>query len=152
MFIESKFPSLHYNDKCYQFLYFLPVETIARDFAIGDFNRFTTHKNILYINSEIKLPEKQLLKELFFDHNLYFDSNLDIKFDEIIIALNPLTCEHLPDITNSLVKTNKDTHVKFRLDIRTNLDLNQVQELILLLYKSYGWKNCGYEYYFNTAV
>ena len=152
MFIESKFPSLHDEDKCSQFLYFLPIETLARDFAIGDFNRSTTRKNILYINSELKLYEKQLLKELFFDHNLYFKSDLDMKFDEIIIALNPLTCKNLPEVSKPLVKTNKHTHVKFRLDIRTELNLSEIQELIILLYGSYGWKNCGYEYYFNTAV
>ena len=152
LFIESKFPSLHDEDICSQFLYFLPIETLARDFAIGDFNRSNTRKNILYINSELELFEKQLLKELFFDHNIYFKFNLDIKFDEIIVALNSPTCENLPKINESLEKTNKDTHVKFRLDIRNNLNLDEVQNLIMLLYKSYGWKNCGYEYYFNTAV
>ena len=152
MFIESKFPSLQDNDRCSQFLYFLPVEDLARDFATGNFNKQTIPQNVLYINSEVKIYEKQLLKELFFDHNLYFDPSLDIKFDEIIVSLNSSTIDNLPEITKLLVKSNPSTFIKFRLDTRTNNDLDQIKKLIRSLYKSYGWKNCGYEYYFNTAV
>jgi glycosyltransferase involved in cell wall biosynthesis len=151
-FIESKFPSLHDDDRCSQFLYFYPIEDIARDFAASDFNRSTTSKNLLYINSELKLYEKQLLKELFFNHNLYFDPYLDKKFDEIIISLNNTTCDNLPKITERLLETNKETHVKLRLDTRVNSNTEQIEELIMSLFTSYGWKSGGYEFYYNTAV
>jgi glycosyltransferase involved in cell wall biosynthesis len=117
LFIESKFPSLQNSNKCSHFFYFLPIEDIARDFAIGEFNKSTTRKNILYIKSDIKSYEKQLLSELFFDHNLYFNFYLNIKFDEIIVSLNPNTCENLPQITQTLLETNKGTHIKFKLDL-----------------------------------
>lgn len=151
-FIESKFPSLHNENKCSQFLYFLSIEDLARDFSIGDFNRTNTRKNILYINADLKLYEKQLISELFFDHNVYFNSNLDTKFDEIIIASNETTFTYLYSIISILKESNKDTHVKMRLDIRSNISLNQVEDNLVYLFNSYGWKNCGYEYYFNTAV
>jgi glycosyltransferase involved in cell wall biosynthesis len=152
MMIESKFPSLHDENKCSQFLYFLPIEDIARDFSIGDFNRSNTRKNILYLNSDLKLSEKQLLKELFFDHTIYFDLNKNIKFDEIIIATNETTFVDVQDTILTLKEINKNTYVKMRLDIRNNISVTQVQDFLISLFNSYGWKNCGYEYYFNTAV
>lgn len=152
LFIESKFPSLQDSNKCSHFLHFLPIEDITRDFAIGEFNKSTTRKNILYIKSDIKPYEKQLLSELFFDHNLYFSYILNIKFDEIIVSLNPITCENLPQITQVLLETNKETHIKFKLDERINPDKDKVYELIGNLYGSYGWIVGGYETYFITAV
>lgn len=152
LFIESKFPTLHDSDKCSQFLYYLPVEDIARDFATGIFNKATTRQNILYIKSDIKPYEKQLLKELFFNHNIYFDYNLNIKFDEIIVSLNQVTCENLLQITQTLLETNKDTFIKFKLDTRVNPNFEQVNELIGSLYGSWGWISGGYEVYFITAV
>jgi len=152
LFIESKFPSLHNTDRCSHFLYFHPIEDIARDFSIGEFNKSLTRKNILYINSDIKYYEKQLLKELFFDHNLYFDYNLNNTFDEIIVSLNPNTCKNLPEITQVLLETNKGTHIKFKLDIRNGLNFESVRDILDPLYGSYGWVCGGYEIYFITAV
>jgi glycosyltransferase involved in cell wall biosynthesis len=152
LFIESKFPTLHQQDICSQFLYFISIEDIARDFSLGEFNKTTSKNNILYINSDLKLYEKQLLKELFFDQSLYFDYNLDKKFDEIIVSLNSSTCENLPQITQVLLETNKDTHIKFKLNLKTNPNVDEIHQLISSLYGSYGWLSCGYEIYFITAV
>ena len=152
LFIENKFPSLHDDNKCSQFLYFLPIEDIARDLSMGIFNKYTTRKNILYINSDLKPYEKQLLKELFFDHNLHFDYNLHIAFDEILVSLNPNTYSNLYEITQTLLKTNLDTPIKFRLDSRINPNFNEVHQLIESLYGSHGWLSGGYETYFISAV
>lgn len=152
LFIESKFPSLQDNNKCSQFLYFISIEDIARDLSIGIFNKYTTRKNVLYVNYDLKVYEKQLLKELFFDHNLYFDFNLDMVFDEILVSLNPNTCENLHEITQSLFKTNIDTPIKFRLDSRVNPNFEEVHRLIDSLYGSHGWMSGGYETFFISAV
>ena len=152
LFIESKFPTLHQQDICSQFLYFISIEDLARDFSLGKFNKTTSKNNILYINLDLKLYEKQLLKELFFDQNLYFDYTLDKKFDEIIVSLNSNTCENLSQITQVLLETNKDTHIKFRLDERINPNKEDIFNVIDSLYGSYGWLGCGYEIYFITAV
>ena len=152
LFIENKFPSLHDDNKCSQFLYFLPIEDIARDLSMGIFNKYTTRKNILYINSDLKPYEKQLLKELFFDHNLHFDYNLHIAFDEILVSLNPNTYSNLYEITQTLLKTNLDTPIKFRLDSRINPNFNEVHQLIESLYGSHGWLSGGHETYFISAV
>ncbi len=140
------------DNKCSQFLYFLPIEDIARDLSMGIFNKYTTRKNILYINSDLKPYEKQLLKELFFDHNLHFDYNLHIAFDEILVSLNPNTYSNLYEITQTLLKTNLDTPIKFRLDSRINPNFNEVHQLIESLYGSHGWLSGGHETYFISAV
>lgn len=152
LFIENKFPFLHNEDKCSSFLYYIPVRDIARDFGLCDFNKSTTRKKILYINSDIKPYERQLLKELFFDHDLYFDFNLNIKFDEIVVSLNESTCYNLIQVTQVLQETNKGTHIKFKLDERVNPSKENVHKLINSLYGSYGWVVGGFETYFITAV
>ena len=152
LFIESKFPFLHDPNRCSHFMGLFPIENIARDFALGEFNKSTTRRNILYIKSDIKPFERQMLKELFFDHNLHFDYQSNMKFDEIIVCLNPSTCENLSQITQVLLETNLGTHIKFRLDSRNNSELEKTRELISLLYGDHGWVTSGYETYFITAV
>jgi glycosyltransferase involved in cell wall biosynthesis len=151
LFIESKFPELNTPDKLSLSLYYLPIQNQSRDFSMADFNLSTTRKNILYIKEGIKVYEKQLLKELFYDHDLYFDYNLALKFDEIIISLNVETLDKLQDIKNILVESNKDTFVKMRFDTRINYDKN-VHETLNNVFGGFGWCHTGYESFFNTAV
>jgi glycosyltransferase involved in cell wall biosynthesis len=152
LFIENKFPFLHNDDKCSSLLYYVPVRDMARDFALCEFNKATTRKKILYIKSDIKPSERQLLKELFFDHDLYFDYNLNIKFDDVVVSLDTPTCFNLPQVTQVLKETNKGTHIKFKLDERVNTARENVHSMISSLYGNYGWVVGGYETYFITAI
>jgi glycosyltransferase involved in cell wall biosynthesis len=151
LFIESKFPELDNPDRLTSSLYYFPIQNQARDFAMGDFNLSTTRKKILYVRENSKVYERHLLKELFFDHDLYFDYNLDLEFDEIIISLNTDTLNNLSYIKNILEKTNKNTFVKMRYDIRTNFEEN-VHETLSNVFGGFGWCHTGYESYFNTAI
>jgi glycosyltransferase involved in cell wall biosynthesis len=152
LFIEGKFPFLHNDDRCSSLLYYIPVRDIARDLALCDFNKSKIRQKILYIKSGIKPYERQLLKELFFDHDLYFDYNLNIKFDEVVVSLDTSTCYSLPQITQILQETNKGTRIKFKLDERTNSARESIHSLISSLYGNYGWVVGGYETYFITAI
>jgi hypothetical protein len=152
LFIESKFPYLNNPDKVTCSLYYLPIKSQSRDFSLGDFNKSKERKKILYIKSNIKSYERQLLKELFYDHDLYFDYTLNMKFDEVIVSLDTATCFNLPQITQVLQETNTDTHIKLRLDERLNPAKESIHSLVNSLYGSYGWVICGYETYFITAI
>ena len=73
LFIESKFPHLDNPDQTSACLYYYPIKEETRDFTLGEFNLGKNRQKILYIKEGIKVYEKQLLKEVFFDHDLYFD-------------------------------------------------------------------------------
>ena len=151
LFIESKFPELNNPDKLTSSLYYFPIQNQARDFATGDFNLSTTRKKILYIKENSKVYERHLLKELFYDHDLYFDYNLDLKFDEIIISLTSGTLNNLQQIKSKLEQTNKDTFIKMRYDTRINFEKN-IHNVIGEVFSGFGWYHTGYEAFFNTAV
>jgi glycosyltransferase involved in cell wall biosynthesis len=150
LFIESKFPYLDNPDQTTAFLYYHPIQDTARDFALADFNIGKQRKKILYVKEDIKVYEKQLLKELFFDQDLYFDINQNIKFDEIIIRINPKTFAVLDFIIDKLRETNIHTSVKLRLDTRDNIDAYEF--LTNKFPGGYGWCQSGCETYFITAL
>ena len=153
LFIESKFPYLNNPDKLTSSLYYLPIKSQSRDFAIGEFNETKSRQKILYVKQDIKVYERQLLKELIFDHDLYFDTNLDIKFNEIIVRLNFETFLFLDSIIDTLRKTNLNTHIKLKLDQRDNIPESVVYELLNKKFPGgYGWCHSGYETYFITAL
>jgi glycosyltransferase involved in cell wall biosynthesis len=153
LFIESKFPYLNNADKLTTSLYYLPIKSQSRDFAMGDFNTASSRQNILYVKEDIKVYERQLLKELFFDHNLYFDSTLDIKFDEVIVCLNYQTFSSIPNIIDKLKQTNPGIHIKLKFDERSNIPENDIHDLLSEKFPlGYGWCHGGYETYFITAL
>ena len=153
LFIESKFPYLDNPDKLTTSLYYLPIQSQARDFAMGDFNSSKIRQNILYVKKDIKVYERQLLKELFFDYDLYFENDLNTKYDEIIVSLNQVTVSHLGDIIDELRKTNTGTFIKFRFDERHNISKGDVSNILNIKFPGgYGWCENGYEIYFNTAL
>jgi len=153
LFIEDKFPHLKSPEKTTSCLYYLPISDIAREFAIGDFNLAKDRKKILYLKDDIKIYEKQLLKELFFDHDLYFDISLPIKFDEIVISLNtPNILNKLQEIKSTLLTYNRGTLLKLSGDSR-KFTYNIESDLLLTeIFGGVGFRQSGYETFFNTAV
>jgi glycosyltransferase involved in cell wall biosynthesis len=153
LFIESKFPYLNNPDKLTSSLYYLPIKSQARDFAMGEFNLAKTRQSILYIKKDIKVYERQLLKELFFDHDLYFENDLNIKYDEIIVHLNLETFKHLDSIIDELKNNNTGTHIKFKSDKRGVVSDSSIRGVLDLKFiGGYGWCHSGYETYFITAL
>ena len=152
LFIESKFPYLNNPDKVSCSLYYLPITKQARDFALGEFNINKGRKKILYIKQDIKPYERQLLKELFFDYDLYFDYNIQEIFDEIVVHINEEILNELDNIKLILDQTNKGTFIKFKLDQRENLNYDDVHLKINNSFGGYGWLVGGYEVYFITAI
>jgi glycosyltransferase involved in cell wall biosynthesis len=153
LYIESKFPYLNNPAKLTTSLYYLPIKYQSRDFTMGDFNTSSTRKQILYVKKDIKVYERQLLKELFFDHDLYFDDTLNLKFDEIIVCLNEQTSDTLNNILNNLKESNSGTHIKLRFDERSNVSESTIHDVLSKNFpEGYGWCHGGYETYFITAL
>lgn len=153
LFIEDKFAHLKDQDKTTALLYYLPVKENSRELSIGDFNLAKTRQKVLYVKEGIKVYEKQLLKEIFFDHDLYFDISLPIKFDEIIISLNnPEIIPNLESIAQSLTLYNTGTFIKLSMDVRNYSDVEYVKKSLTDIFGGVGFKFSGYEYFFNTAL
>ena len=152
-FIEDKFAHLKNPEQTTSCLYYLPIKENTREFAIGDFNIAKSRKKLLYIKEDIKLYEKQLLRELFFDHDLYFDVGLPIKFDEIIISFNNKNIiPKLGEIKSTLEQYNKTTFVKIAFDTRNGITPDDVFDVISNTFGGWGYRHSGYESFFNTAV
>ena len=150
-FIEGKFPQLDDPEKTTQSLYYLPIHRVARAFSNADFNLAKSRQKILFYKSDIKVWEKQLLKELFWDHDLYFDLDLDMVFDEIILLMDNSLSEQLPQLRERLSVFNKGVFLKLNLDTR-EADSDFLFTQMNQTFEGYGWLNCGYEIYMNTAI
>jgi hypothetical protein len=154
LMIEKKFPWLHNPDKTTQSLHFLPIFRIARDFSLADFNLAKSRKKIFYYKSDIKVYEKHLLKELFFDHDLYF--NLEVnehpKYHEIVYHVDEYSIENMEAIVTKLREQNTGTKIKFMLDTRENITSDQLFEALNTWIGGFGWCLGGYELYVNTAL
>jgi glycosyltransferase involved in cell wall biosynthesis len=153
LFIESKFPQLQDADKCSSFLYYVPVRELARAFALSDFNKGLNHSNVLFVKKQTQPFERMLLKELFFEQNLYFDYTKEFKFDEVVIYLDKDTYDSLEEIVEVLRVHNSKVPLRLYLDERLNpIDFNTIDNKISEIFGGRGWAHGGYETYFSTAV
>jgi glycosyltransferase involved in cell wall biosynthesis len=153
LFIESKFPQLHDADKCSSFLYYLPVRDLARAFSLCSFNKELSHNNILFVKKQTTPAQRMLLKELFFEQNLYFDYTQEIRFDEIVIYLDEETYNSLDEIVETLRKYNSQVPLRLYLDERLNPNsFDSIDSRIATVFGGRGWAHGGYETYFSTAV
>ena len=149
LFIESKFPHLDNPDKVTYSHYYYPINYLARDFSISRFNFSKERKKVLYINSNIKPIERSLLKELFYDQDLYFDINLNIKFDDIIISLNPETLSNIETIASTLQNNHLGTEVVIKYDEHYKMDWNEVAQKLVDAFGGYSWCRGGYEVFIH---
>jgi glycosyltransferase involved in cell wall biosynthesis len=133
LYIENKFPELHHQDKLSTYTYFLPIMDLSRTLSLGDFCKSKEQKNILLIKSDIQLWERQLIKELYYDHNLYFNYNLNQNFDEIIVEVNNNILEKLFEIKHTLSISNPGTRIIFRNSV---CDFNLVENKIMEIFGS----------------
>ena len=128
-------------------LYYLPISYLARDLAISSFNMSKTRKKILYIKSDIKPFERTLLNELYFDHDLYYDINLNIKFDDIVISLNPETLNNIETIASTLRNNHLGTEVVVKYDEHYKLNWEEVADKLVGAFGGYVWCKGGFETY-----
>jgi len=149
LFIESKFPHLDNPDKVTYSHYYYPINYLARDFSISRFNFSKERKKVLYINSSIKPIERSLLKELFYDQDLYFDINLNIKFDDIIISLNPETLNNIETIASTLRNNHLGTEVVIKYDEHYQMNWGEVADKLVNVFGGYSWCRGGYEIFIH---
>jgi glycosyltransferase involved in cell wall biosynthesis len=153
IFIESKFPYLQDPDKCSSLLYYIPVRDLARAFSICNFNKDLDHKNILFVKKETTPAQRMLLKELFYEQNLYFDYNKEFRFDEVVIHLDEDTYNSLEEIIEILRVYNSKVPLRLFLDERLNSNsFDTIDNKIAEMFGCRGWAHGGYETYFSTAV
>jgi glycosyltransferase involved in cell wall biosynthesis len=95
LWIEGRFPSLMDDNKCTFDLKYLPIDRLSWAFYSADFNQSISRKNVLFIKSDIKPFEKQLVNELFYDHTINYNVDDSKSYDEIIAYLNVDTYEFL---------------------------------------------------------
>jgi len=139
LFIEHKFPQLHHPDRFSLLTYYFSILDTARILSFGDFNYIKGTRNILLIDSNIKLYEKQLLKELYYDHNIYYDYTLNQNFDEIAIKIDDTILDNLNNIKNTLLSTgNTNKRIYFMMN-PCNENFNFVFESIKLIFGGVGY-------------
>jgi glycosyltransferase involved in cell wall biosynthesis len=152
-FIENKFSYLYNSDKYSSFSYYFPILDVSRTLCFGEFNKSLGTKNILLINPAIKLYQKQLLKELYYDYNIYYDYTLNRKFDEIAVEINDITIELLFDIKQILSQSNPGTRIYFR-DI--NYEFEFLFSKLIEIFGGVGYHTFfaspGHESFFITGV
>jgi glycosyltransferase involved in cell wall biosynthesis len=153
IYIENKFPHLHNSNKLTTSLYYLPIHQTARSLGFGDFNLSKTRQKILYIKYDIKIYEKQLLKELFYDHDLFFDIEKNQHIDEINVFLDDDGLDELNIMLDKLKLTNPCTHIKLYLNSQNNLKFEKAFDFVEKNFPlGFGWVIGGYETYFITAL
>jgi len=139
LFIESKFPQLHHPDRFSLLTYYFPILDSVRILSFGDFNHVKGTQNILLIDSNMKLHEKQLLKEIYYDHNIYYDYTLNQNFDEIAIKIDDIVLNNLDNIKNTLLSTgNTNKRVYFMMN-QCNRDFNSTFEHIKSIFGGVGF-------------
>jgi glycosyltransferase involved in cell wall biosynthesis len=154
LFIENKFPHLDNPDKVTYSLYYHLILDKVVDFAHGYFNKSISRKKLLYINNNLKPYERQLLKELFFDHDLYFDYNLNIKFDEIFFSLEDFQLDEIKSIHTILRDTNSHTPLKLSKIHGNDFNMDVLISSLEKEFGGVGWWSQGFRYrmYFSTAI
>jgi len=142
--IEGRFPSLERGDSCTFDLKYLAIDRLSWAFYGADFNQSSERKRILFIKKDIKPFEKQLLRELFFDHTIDYEASTDSHYDEIIAYLTIDTYDFL--LTN-LPTLRKSLHgIRFRFFIDSERWVYDEEKLRKLFGKWAFWETGGLYY------
>jgi glycosyltransferase involved in cell wall biosynthesis len=154
LLIEKKFRWLHNKDKTTASLHFLPIMRIARDFSLGDFNLAKSRQKIFYYKSDIKTYERQLLKELYFDHDLYFDLDVNEhpRYHEVVYHVDEYSIQNMEAIVNKLREQNTGVKLRFMLDSRESVTQDQLFDSLNAWIGPYGWFLGGHELYVNSML
>ena len=114
--IESRYPSLNTGERCTFDLKYLPIDRLSWAFYGAMFNQSVSSKNVLFIKTDIKPFEKQLINDLFHDHSIEYDVNKREKYDEIIAYLNEDTYEYLVENMPLIREKFSGTDFRFYID------------------------------------
>ena len=124
-FIDNRFPRIHKIQGSTHHPYYYSVEQESFALMTGKFNKSSTAQRVLFLSNDIKPYQKDILRELFFDHYISFDINDNEKFDEIIIHFN----EYDHDKFKSQISYLKQTQSIIPLTIHSKVKLiNNYQE------------------------
>tara|TARA_R110000822_G_scaffold110200_1_gene240246 strand:- start:2886 stop:4022 length:1137 start_codon:yes stop_codon:yes gene_type:complete len=149
VFIEGRFPSLHKGDECSFSLKYLPIHRLSWAFYLAEFNTSTTPQDILFIKTDAKPYEKQLLNELYYDHRFHYNVDSCSKCDEIIAYLNVDTYEYLREHMPLIREKFKGTTFRFFMD-STVFEVGD-EDIMLLVGDVWGW-SCSSGLYHGNLV
>lgn len=143
IFMENRFPMLEEGDFCTFDLKYLPIDNLTWAFYTGNFNQKTTPQDVCFIKADIKPFEKQLLNELFWDHNVHYDVNNREKYDEFLVYLDENTLEYLEENFDSIREKHKGTPFKFVVDYTTTqIDMERLE-----IFNRWNFWASGHLYY-----
>lgn len=118
IFMENRFPMLETGEMCTFDLKYLSIDEITWAFYACDFNLEQTPQDVCFLKADIRPYEKQLVNELFYDHNMHYDINKRDKYDEIVVYLNESTLGYLEENFADIREKHSGTVFRFLLDTR----------------------------------
>lgn len=148
LFMENRFPMLETGEMCTFDLKYLSIDEITWAFYTCNFNTKTSPQDVLFLKTDIKPYEKQLVNELFYDHNIHYDVDKREKYDEIAVYLNEKTWKYLLENFQEIREKHKGTTFRFFMDLReTNLEDEQMN-----IFGHWSFWTSGFLYYGHLVL
>jgi len=127
--IDNQFPHLKNLNNCSILPNYFPIHDLTRCFYLSKFNLSKNKNNILFISSGLTPYKRMLLKELFWYHNLYFDYDPNLTFDDIVINIDQDIINELPDLITKI----RSQYSNFSMNLyisHKNMDIQEVEKVI----------------------
>lgn len=149
-FIDNQFPRLTQQQGSSHLPYYYSINMEAFSLLTAQFNKANTAQKILYLNTQTKPYQRDLIRDLFFDHYISFDINEREKFDEIVISLNS---ESVKTFEQDIAKikyynSNIPITIHFHEFYSGGMDVNYAWDVIGRTIGGYSWDT----FYHHTFV
>ena len=143
IFMENRFPMLETGEMCTFDLKYLSIDELTWAFYTCNFNHELTPQDVCFIKADIRPYEKQLINELFYNHNMHYDIDKRKEYDEIMVYLNEVTMEYLEENFNRIRENHQGTTFRFLVDYTKDpIDLKRLE-----VFNIWSFWASGYTYY-----
>lgn len=143
IFMENRFPMLETGEMCTFDLKYLSIDELTWAFYTCNFNHELTPQDVCFVKADIKPYEKQLINELFYDHNMHYDIDKRGKYDEIVVYLNEVTMKYLEENFNRIRENHQGTTFRFLIDYTKDpINLERLE-----IFNIWSFWASGYTYY-----
>jgi glycosyltransferase involved in cell wall biosynthesis len=151
IFLENQFPRLKDPNKCSHFPLYFDVMNIMRCFYLCKCNISKNRQNILFISSELTPYKRMLLKELFWFHNLFFDYNTNLTYDDIVINISHDILSEFPNLITKI----KSKYSNFSINLyflHKNLDTQEAEKIIYSLSLFFTFSHMSGESFYTIYI
>jgi glycosyltransferase involved in cell wall biosynthesis len=149
--IENKFPDLKNPNKCSLLPNYFPIYDLTRCFYLCGSNLSKSRNNILFISSELTPYKRMLLKELFWFHNLFFDYDTNLTYNDIVINISQDILTELPNLITKI----KSQHSNFSINLyvlHKNLDAQEAEKTIYSLSLFFTFNHMSGESFYTIYI